>query len=212
MRNLSVLIQEFGRAAQSGNNGDGFLLINESKDDQRLALWTKNCSKEEEEKIKAEFQQSWRWIYNIYSGRCLRQELIGIFGEDELDIQCIDECCSSCDQKANKNYNAKEAISRMVQAILDLGKVQSFEDGVKEGILIDWLRGSNKDVFSLPEVQEAMEKTSTYGCGVKCDGEKCSVDWWARLLRQAISLKYVDIQFIIQDVNRLQEYGENIRC
>ena len=44
MCNLSILIQEFGRAG-SGNSMVGFLLVNESKDDQRLAFWTKNCSK-----------------------------------------------------------------------------------------------------------------------------------------------------------------------
>ena len=52
MRNLSVLIQEFGRAGRSGNSANGFLLVNESKDDQRLAYWTKNCSKIEEEEIQ----------------------------------------------------------------------------------------------------------------------------------------------------------------
>lgn len=46
MRNLSVLIQEFGRAERSGNSADDFLLVNESKDDQRLAFLTKNLFKE----------------------------------------------------------------------------------------------------------------------------------------------------------------------
>lgn len=45
MRNLSVMVQEFGRAGRSGNNVHGFLLINESKDDQRLAFWTKKLFK-----------------------------------------------------------------------------------------------------------------------------------------------------------------------
>ena len=40
LRNLSVLIQEFGRAGRSGNSADGFLLVNESKEDQRLTFWT----------------------------------------------------------------------------------------------------------------------------------------------------------------------------
>ena len=69
-------MQEFGRAGRSGNNADGFLLINEKKDDQRLAFWTKNSSEKEERNIKTQFEQSWRWVYSIYSGRCLRQELI----------------------------------------------------------------------------------------------------------------------------------------
>ena len=58
MHNLSVIIQEFGRAGRSGNNADGFLLVIESRDDQRLAFWTKNCSTNEENQIK-------RTIYSI---------------------------------------------------------------------------------------------------------------------------------------------------
>lgn len=36
MRNLSVIVQEFGRAGRSGNDADGFLLLNESKDDSTI--------------------------------------------------------------------------------------------------------------------------------------------------------------------------------
>ena len=110
MRNLSVMIQEFGRAGRSGNNAYGFLLINETKDDQRLAFWTKNCSKSEEEQIKAQLIQSWRWVYSIYCWRCMREEIISKFGEGQLELQCVDECCSSCDIKDKRDFNAKEAI------------------------------------------------------------------------------------------------------
>lgn len=55
MRNLSVIVQEFGRAGRSGNDADGFFLVNESKDDQRLNFWTQSCSKTEEKRMKDEF-------------------------------------------------------------------------------------------------------------------------------------------------------------
>ncbi|CAB4040523.1 ATP-dependent DNA helicase [Paramuricea clavata] len=71
MRNLSVIIQEFGRAGKSGNSADRFLLINESKDDQRLAFWTKGCTKNEDELLIEQFVQSWWRIYSIYTGRYL---------------------------------------------------------------------------------------------------------------------------------------------
>lgn len=54
MRNLSVLIQEFRRAVRGGSTADGIPFINEAKDDRRLALWTKNCTKIEEH-TKAQF-------------------------------------------------------------------------------------------------------------------------------------------------------------
>ena len=88
MRNLSVIVQEFGRAGRSGNDADGFLLVNESKDDQRLNFWTQSCSKTEEKRMKDEFLESWRWIYSMYPGRCLRDVLISKFGEGELELQC----------------------------------------------------------------------------------------------------------------------------
>lgn len=80
MRNLSVIVQEFGRAGRSGNDADGFLLVNESKDDHQLNFWTQSCSKTEEKRMKDEFLESWRWIYSMYSGRCLRGVLISKFG------------------------------------------------------------------------------------------------------------------------------------
>ena len=51
MRNLGVLIQEFGRAGRAGEQADGYLWFNEFKDDQRLTYWTMGCNSEEVEII-----------------------------------------------------------------------------------------------------------------------------------------------------------------
>ena len=197
MHNLSVMIQEFGRAGRSGNNADGFLLINETKDDQRLAFWTKNCSKSEEEQIKAQLIQSWRWVYSIYCGRCMREEIISKSGERQLELQCVDECCSSCDIKDKRDFNAKEAKRLLLQAVLDLGLIQAYKEGVKEKVLIGWLRGSKKDTFSLPEMQKIMEETQTYSAGTKTFEGRSSQGWWSRVLRQAINLQLIDIKYNI---------------
>ena len=133
MRNLSVLSQEFGRAGRSGNSAGGFLLVNESKDDQRLAYWTKNCSKIEEEEIQTQLIQSWRWVYSIYCGRYMREEIITKFGEGQLDLQCVDECCSSCDIKEERDLNAKQAISLLIQAVLDPWTNASLQGRGKRG-------------------------------------------------------------------------------
>ena len=197
MRNLSVVVQEFGRAGRSGNNADGFLLINEKKDDQRLAFWTKNSSEKEERNIKTQFEQSWRWVYSIYSGRCLRQELITKFGELELELRCLDACCTSCDIEHRRDFNAKEAFALLLQAIVDLCQLKTNPNGIKEELLIGWLRGSKKDTFSLPEVEELMERTSTYSGGMKQFGVVSSIGFWERVLRQAINFEFVEIKFNI---------------
>jgi hypothetical protein len=82
-----------------------------------------------------------------------------------------------------------------MQAILDLGQLQTYNEGIEEDVVIGWLRGSKKDTFSLPELQKLMENTRTYSS--KQIEDKGSQGWWSILLRQAINLEYVDIKFNI---------------
>jgi hypothetical protein len=99
-----------------------------------------------------------------------------------LELQCIDECCSSCDIKDKRDFNATQAISLFMQAILDLGQLQTYNEGIKEDVVIGWLRGSKKDTFSLPELQKLMENTRTYSAGSKQIEDKGSQGWWSILL------------------------------
>lgn len=85
MRNMNVLWQEFGRAGrEEGSTSVGLLLINEHRDDQRLAYWIRNCSMEEESRIKAEYRECWCWIYCAYTGDCLRESLLQHYSESEI--------------------------------------------------------------------------------------------------------------------------------
>ena len=118
----------------------------------------------------------------MYSGRCLRDVLISKFGEGELELQCKDACCSSCDIKRKRDFNAKQAITLLIQAIIDFGKLIKYQNGVREEELIAWLRGSKRDKFSTPEMQMVMEKSRSYSAGSQLAGLKCSNDWWSRVL------------------------------
>ena len=111
-------------------------------------------------------------------------------------MQCVDACCSSCDIKDKRDFNSKEAVKLLIQAVLDLGQLQTYKEGVKEEVLIGWLRGSKKDTFSLPEMQKIMEQTQTYSAGTKTF-EESSQGWWSRVVRQAIHLQLIDIKFNI---------------
>ena len=61
MRNMAVLVQEFGRAGRNNDSPDGIILVNESVDDQRLIYWTKGCSQEETNTKKMEYEKCWKW-------------------------------------------------------------------------------------------------------------------------------------------------------
>ena len=54
---------------------------------------------EEVDRTEEQFLQSWQWVYSIYSRRCLEQNIISKTEEGVLELQCIDEWCSSCDQR-----------------------------------------------------------------------------------------------------------------
>ncbi len=82
MRNMSVLLQEFGRASHGEDrSSEGILLFNESKDDQRLAYWVKGCGEEDMARMKNNYAQCWQWIYCIYTGDCLREALLEYYSE-----------------------------------------------------------------------------------------------------------------------------------
>ena len=84
MRNLAVLVQEFGRAGRNGDASDGFLLVNESKDDQRLIFWTMNSSIDELQRQKNDYESAWKWIYGIRTGQYLRESLLKNF--ETIDV------------------------------------------------------------------------------------------------------------------------------
>lgn len=57
MRNIAVLVQEFGRAGRNNDSSDGIILANEGIDDQRLIYWTKGCSPDEANAKKTEYEK-----------------------------------------------------------------------------------------------------------------------------------------------------------
>ena len=71
MRNMTVLVPEFGRAGRNNDSSDGIILVNESVDDQRLIYWTKGCLSSEAAAKKMEYEKCWKWLYGLQAGACL---------------------------------------------------------------------------------------------------------------------------------------------
>ena len=124
------------------------------------------CNSEEVEIIKRSYENSWRWIYGVYNRTCLRETLLRSF-EDKTVIldQPEGECCSSCDIQQEKDFNAREPAELLLTAIKELQEVLSSNKGVNEDNLVSWLLGAKRDWILKPDIQTAIDKSSTFGKG-----------------------------------------------
>ena len=197
MQNAGVIVQEFGRARRGGEQSDGYLLINEHKDDQRLNYWTKQCKPDEEVCVKKKYQELWKWIYGIYNGTCLRTSLLKWFEDASLLEQCKEgECCSSCDIRQTSDFKGQETATLLLHGINELEALFNVSDGINEDKLISWLLGAKRDWISKPEIQADIDKSTTFAKGSKHNGRILNHAWWQRHLLQLISLGLVEIVFV----------------
>ena len=124
MRNVGVVVQEFGRAGRNDNASDGFLLVNENKDDQRLIFWMQNCSADEQERQKNNYAAAWKWVYGLYTGHCLRQSLLKNFEDvDVLEKANTGERCSCCDIVGERDFDVKDTALLLLKAINEIKKI-----------------------------------------------------------------------------------------
>ena len=166
MRNMAVVVQEFGRAGRSNDASDGLLLVNEHVDDQRLIYWTKNCSPEEVELKKKDYEKAWKWIYSLKAGSCLRRCLLEYFEDaDVIEQPTSGECCCSCDIEIERNFDLKNTASLLLKAIKELTKIRPHVKDVNGDKLFAWLRGSRRDWLSAPAIQTFIDSSETYGKG-----------------------------------------------
>ena len=194
MRNLSVLMQDFGRAGRDGTLSDGTLYINEYKDNQRLGYWTKQCSSEESEKIVANYTACWRWVYSLYAGRCLREDLLRHFGEDLDSTEATNkrDCCSSCDAELRMDFDIAPLARLLCKAIEELKEHSKFKNGVSELKLISWVRGSKQDWTAEDEIQIIIDKSETFAKGQTIESKNYGKQTWETVLRQCIHFELFD--------------------
>ena len=208
MRNLAVLIQEFGRAGRNDEASDGFLLVNESKDDQRLIFWTMACHSDELQRQKDNYEAAWKWIYGLRTGLCLRESLLKNFEEvDVLEQPEIGECCPSCDIVGARDFDIKDTALLLLKAINELKNIPGIK-GVNEDKLITWIRGAKRDWLAGEQVQKYIDNSETYRKGLFM-GQKClSKEWWSSHLRQLAHLELIDINF---KINRTPMFSKTWR-
>jgi len=197
MRNIAVLMQEFGSAGRNDNASDGFLMVNEYKDDQRLVFWTKSCSAQELQKKKNDYEVAWKWIFGVHTGLCMRQSLLKHFEDtDVIERPNTGECCSSCDLPGERNFDIKDTAFLLLKSIKELKNIPSIKD-VSEDKLISWVRGARRDWLSKEEVQTYIDNSQTYGKGLFKDKKCLSKEWWSAHFRQLMHLDLIDVNFKI---------------
>ena len=143
---MSTAAQELGRAAREENNGHFVLLFNENKDDQPFGYWTRGCSQQEKEQLREAFLAVWRYVYQIYTGHCLRKQFVTSFGDDpdETDFPSSHERCDSCQEArlSLPKINFKEPATMIINAIQELCDLSRFNGGVNEGKLVSFVQRS----------------------------------------------------------------------
>ena len=195
LRNLGVLIQEFGRTGRGGEQADGYLLFNEHKDNQRLKYWTIKCNSEEVESVKKSYEDSSRLIYGVYNWTCLRETLVRSYEDSTVILdQTEGECCSSCDIEPEKDFNGRKPAKLLLTAIKELQEVFSSSEGINEAYLVLWLLGAKRGWISKPKLQTAVDNSSTFGKREMLESKRLDRSWWSRHL---INLNLVGTNFKI---------------
>ena len=164
MRNIAVLVQEFGRAGRNNDSSDGIIPANESIDDQRLIYWTKGCSLGEANAKKTEYEKCWKWLYGLQAGTCHRKSLLENFLSSDIFEQATSgECCSSCDISTSRNFNCRQSAVLLLKALDEVRKVPVVKS-VSEDKVIAWLRGSKQGWISSSDIQEFFEGPNAKRC------------------------------------------------
>lgn len=117
--NLSLWIQELGRAGRDGKPASAYLLVNERQDMKKLAFWIKNSTRTEAEVRIEDYKQSWLYISNAFTGDCLRKFHLNYFDDvgGELPLP-PEECCIGCKIRETIPFkNSVEDIRSVLGAI-----------------------------------------------------------------------------------------------
>ena len=139
MRNMNVLLQKFGRAGRSEEKGGvGLLMINEHRDDQHLGYWLDGCDASEVTRIKEEYQECWNWIYSVYTGDCLRKEILKYYNEYNARTRLsAEDCCLCCESAIPKDFDIQKQLLLLLNAVAELeGAIQKNNIGIAENKLI----------------------------------------------------------------------------
>ena len=171
MRNMNVLLQEFGGAGRlDEKEAVGLLVVNQHtcRDDQHLGYWLDACDASDVARIKQEYQGCWKWIYSVYTGDCLRDGILNYYNEDSTSTSVdAEDCCLCCESAIPKDFVIQKQLLLLLNALSELaGAFQKNNVGIAKHKLISWLGGTKQDWLALDAVQNIIDQSTTYVQGV----------------------------------------------
>lgn len=162
--NLSLWIQEMGRAGRDGKPASAYLLINERQDMKKLTFWIKNSTKTEAEIRIEDYKQSLLYIANAFTGDCLRKFHLKYF--DDVSVESPlppDQCCIGCKIREEIPFQSSIDYVRSV-----LGSIQVLNDHglekIFEGKVIDWISGTSEDWMARYFNNSDLKQEPSFGC------------------------------------------------
>jgi len=81
-----------------------------------------------------QFSAALPFPYAHLTGICRKKVLLELFGENNCDIVCPQQCCDVCDQEIGLLGDKKLELTLLLQAIDELKNV---------GEITEWIRGGN---------------------------------------------------------------------
>ena len=193
--NLSLWVQELGRAGRDGKQAHATMLVCEYQDIKKLHFWTKLSSERERLARVEDFCIVWEYIATAFVGGCLRKFQMEYF-EDQtaLPSQLPDLCCTGCDVRKNIPFMKKSKEILCVLKCIDILNKKGMQY-VYEGKIVDWLAGSEKEQWIWQYFNRLdLEEEPSFGFlseNAKSDVETCVKG----LLRQCLALSYVSLDF-----------------
>lgn len=147
MRNIAVIVHEFGQTSRNNDSSHGIILVNESVDDQRLIYWTKGCLESEKTSKETEYE------------KCLKVVILPPLkagtSSDVFEQAASGERCSSCDTSTWCTHQKGMLVHR-------LRTTNSFRS--RENILIFIISVTLQDRTPLQKKERTSWKTVRSSC------------------------------------------------
>ncbi len=111
-------------------------------------------------------------------------------------------CCVCCDRQIIKEFNIEEPLKKLLSATEELSRVlqktgndPTEKNGISETKIICWLRGAKQDWLAAENIQKAIDQSETFAKGKEIAGAEWNKTVWECLIRQAIRMQFMRIDF-----------------
>jgi superfamily II DNA helicase RecQ len=190
--NLSLWLQEYGRAGRDGNQANAYMLVNEHLDMKRFSFW-KGEAKTDDDKTtrEKELVDVFQYMCNAYAGKCLRKFQSQYFQDEVVAYKGSRFCCTGCDIIEKCPPETVKELQMLLKAFTFLkrkGIPQVFENRISS-----WLYGDHDDWMNMFFNKGDAEQEDTFGC--LSSQAKSQVEQLVKvLLRQAFALEYLSLK------------------